>query len=71
MAELDIAIKAVRLYAELHPRPASVTQKQAAEMLGVSHMTVSKLVKSGQLSLNGIGQVPTVQIDKLLEPRAA
>lgn len=32
MSELEIAIKAVQLYAETHPRPSHVTQTQAAEI---------------------------------------
>lgn len=67
---LAIAVKAVQLYAETHPRPASVTQKQAAEMLGVSHMTVSKLIRAGQIKLNKLGQVPTSEVDKILAAAA-
>lgn len=69
MSELEIAVKAVQLYAEMHPRPASVTQKQAAEMLRVSHMTVSKLVKAGTIKLNKLGQVPITEIDQVLAAR--
>ena len=50
---IEIAVQAVRLYAETHPRPASVTQRQAAGMLNVSHVTVGKLVKTGKLKHNG------------------
>ncbi len=39
MDELDIAIKAVRAYAEMHPRPTQVNQTQAAQMLGISSRT--------------------------------
>lgn len=35
MSEIEIAIKAVQLYAEMHPRPPHVTQTQAAQMIGV------------------------------------
>lgn len=35
----QIARRAVQLYAETHPRPTQVNQKQAAEMLGVSART--------------------------------
>ena len=45
MDELDIAIKAVRAYAEMHPRPTQVNQTQAAQMLGISHPIVRKLVR--------------------------
>lgn len=66
MTELEIAVKAVRLYAESHPRPSQVTQTQAAEMLGLSRPTVSRLVKSGQLKLNRCGMIPMSEIDKVL-----
>ena len=42
MTELQIALAAVRLYAETHPRPTQVTQTQAAQMLGLSRITVGK-----------------------------
>ena len=45
MDDLDIAIKAVRAYAEMHPRPTQVNQTQAAQMLGISHPIVRKLVR--------------------------
>lgn len=63
---LHIAVQAVRLYAESHPRPLHVTQRQAAQMLGLSAPTVSKLVRSGKLRLNGAGLIPISQIDELL-----
>jgi predicted XRE-type DNA-binding protein len=63
---LEIAHQAVKLYAESHPRPVHVTQRQAAEMLHLSPPTVSKLVKSGKLKLNGAGLIPISQIDELL-----
>lgn len=68
---LAIATKAVQLYAETHPRPPHVTQKQAAEMLGVSRPTVSRMVASGSLTLNGVGLIPIHQIDALLSARSA
>jgi DNA-binding transcriptional regulator LsrR (DeoR family) len=63
---IDIALTAVRLYAETHPRPPHVTQSQAAEMLNISRATVSRLVKSGALKLNSCGLIGISQIDKLL-----
>lgn len=63
---LEIAVMAVRLYAETHPRPSSVSQRQAADMLGKSVPTVAKLIKSGRLKLNGLGQIPIGQIDALI-----
>ncbi|MEN6539419.1 MAG: helix-turn-helix domain-containing protein [Mizugakiibacter sp.] len=68
---LEIATKAVQLYAESHPRPPHVTQRQAAKMLDLSAPTVSKLVKSGKLKLNGAGLIPIGQIDELLAARSA
>ena len=43
---IHFAKMAVRMYAETHPRPSHVTQKQGAEMLGISATTMSKLVKA-------------------------
>jgi len=63
---LKVATAAVRLYVETHPRPACVTQKQAAEMLGISEGTMTKLVRAGTFKLNGIGQIPIGQIDEAL-----
>ncbi|MFJ1214533.1 DNA-binding protein [Burkholderia pyrrocinia] len=64
--ELSIAILAVQLYAERHPRPLQVTQLQVAEMLGISRWTVSKMVKGGQLKLNRCGLIPIEQIDRAI-----
>lgn len=69
--ELKIALKAVQLYAEQHPRPSQVTMIQAAEMLGISRHTVSKLVHTGKLRLNKCGLIPIVQVDALLEAESA
>jgi DNA-binding transcriptional regulator LsrR (DeoR family) len=68
---LQIAMKAVQLYAETHPRPIQVTQKQAAEMLGKSEVTVSRMVKAGTIKLNSAGMIPISEIDRVLQPRAA
>lgn len=64
MTELQIAAAAVRLYAETHPRPTQVTQTQAAQMLGLSRITVGKLLRNGILSLNACGLIPIEQIDE-------
>lgn len=66
MSELEIALKAVQLYAEMHPRPVQVTQTQAAEMLGLSRPTVSRMVKAGQIKLNRCGMIPVIEIDRVL-----
>ena len=59
------AARAVRLYAETHPRPTQVTQRQAAGMLGVSTRTVRNYVVAGKLKLNGCGQIPIEAVDRL------
>lgn len=63
---LAIAKMAVQLYAESHPRPTSVTQDQAAEMAGVSRMTIHRLVRAGKLKLNGLGRIPTAEVDRVI-----
>lgn len=68
MEALDIAVKAVQIYAETHPRPSQVTQKQAAEMLGRSAPTIRAMVRSGDLRLNRVGLVPISEIDRVLRP---
>ena len=66
MSEVDIALKAVQLYAETHPRPSQVTQDQAAEMAGVSRGTISKMIKSGRSKLNEFGRIPVSEIDRAI-----
>lgn len=66
MSELEIATRAVQLYAETHPRPSQVTQDQAAEMVGVSRATIHRMIKSGNLKLNKFGRIPVAEIDKAL-----
>lgn len=63
---LRIAARAVQLYAERHPRPIQVNMRQAAEMLGLSHPTVRKLMHCGKLRFNKCGLIPIEQVDKLL-----
>ncbi|HDR9834665.1 helix-turn-helix domain-containing protein [Burkholderia multivorans] len=71
LEELKLAMQAVKLYAESHPRPSHVTQAQAAEMLGVTARTVHTLVRTGKLKLNGLGRIPITQVDELLAARNA
>ncbi len=66
MSELEIALKAVEIFAASHPRPGQVTQEQAAEMLGRSIPTVRKMIRAGTLKLNRNGRIPIVEIDKAL-----
>lgn len=61
---ISLARRAVQLYAETHPRPTQVTQLQAAEMLGISRATVSRMVKVGQLKLNRCGMIPIELVDE-------
>ena len=71
MTELQMAAKAVQMYAESHPRPTQVNQVQAAEMLGLSHPTVRKLVRSGVLPLNACGLIPIEIVDSARAARKA
>jgi len=64
---LETALKAVQIYAESHPRPSCVTLIQAAEMLGISHVTARKFVDRGLLSRNKLGKIPTWQVDIILK----
>lgn len=64
---LEVALKAVSLYAETHPRPPHVTQVQAAEMIGKSVPTVRKMVRAGVLRLNQCGMIPISDIDRALD----
>lgn len=66
---LEIAAAAVRMYAETHPRPTSVNQLQAAEMLGRSTATICLMVKSGKIRLNEVGRIPIGEIDRILAVR--
>jgi hypothetical protein len=68
VSEIEIAARAVQLYAERHPRPPHVTMVQAAEMLGLSRHTVSKMVRAGSFKLNKCGLIPIEQIDAALQP---
>lgn len=67
MTTLELAIKAVEVFAAKHPRPSNVNQKQAAEMLGVSTATVCKWVRDGRIRLNNAGMISITEIDRLLE----
>lgn len=65
---IECAAKAVQIYAEQHPRPSQVTMVQAAQMLGLSAQTISKMVRQGRLPLNGLGMIPITEIDRALRP---
>ena len=64
-----IALRAVQMYAEAHPRPTQVTQQQAAEMLGVSRKTIYNYIRSGRLKLNRCGQLPIEAVDAMRAPQ--
>ena len=71
MSEIEMAIKAVQIYADMHPRPAHVTQVQAAEMIGISRETIRKMIRTGKLRMNAVGMIPIIEIDRALAPKAA
>lgn len=63
---LDVAYRAVRLYAETHPRPSHVTMTQAGEMLGISTHTLRKMVRGGFLKVDRKGAIPIEEIDRIV-----
>lgn len=63
---IEVAAKAVQLYAESHPRPPQVNQVQAAQMLGKSHVTVRKMIRAGLIRPNACGDIPISEIDRVL-----
>lgn len=67
MTNLQVAIEAVRVYAEMRPRPSHVTQKQASEMIGLSVPTVRKMIAVGTIKLNKCGLIPINEVDKAIE----
>ena len=70
IAPLEIAVKAVEIFAARHPRPSHVTQRQAAEMLGRSEPTIRKMVRNGDFKLNACGLIPIEQVDRALVANA-
>ena len=66
VSDLQVAIRAVELYDQRHPRPRHVTISQAAEMLELSRPTVRKIMQAGKLRLNSCGLIPIEQVDRLL-----
>ncbi|KVO22819.1 hypothetical protein WJ74_34935 [Burkholderia ubonensis] len=60
---LQIAHRAVHLFEQQPPRPVHVTQSQAADMLGLSRVTIGKMVRTGELRLNSCGRIPIAEID--------
>lgn len=66
---LEIATKAVAIYAETHPRPPSVNIKQACKMLGKSRDTVVKIMAKSRVKMNDLGEIPITEIDRLIAAR--
>ena len=66
---IELAIKAVQIYAERHPRPTHVNQQQAADMIGKSTPTIRKMIRSGDIATNRLGLIPMSEIDRLLAPK--
>lgn len=62
-APAQVALQAIRLYDETHPRPTHVTQTQAADMLDCGRGKVAKLLRDGTLKLNKCGLIPIEMID--------
>lgn len=60
----EIIVAALERYAAQHPRPMQVTQKQAAEMLGLCDRTVRSMMRAGILSFNACGMIPIEQVDR-------
>ena len=63
---LEIAVKAVEIYAARHPRPPHVTITQAAAMLGRSRPTATLLMKRHKVKLNGCGAIAIEDVDRML-----
>ena len=51
-------------------RPSQITYKQAAELLGLSPQTVSKMVRAGTIKLNKFGTISMEEIDRALQTRS-
>lgn len=66
---LDLAVKAVGIYAARHPRPPHVTITQAAKMLGKSYPTARRILNANHVTYDPCGLIPIEQIDRLLVPR--
>lgn len=67
---IAIATAAVQRYAEMHPRPVQVNMVQAGVMLGLSHVTVRKLIRSGAIKMNECGQIHISEIDRVIAARS-
>lgn len=70
MTEYELK-QVIQIVKDTHPRPAHVTQKQAAEMLGKSAPTIREMIKDGKIKLNDAGMIPITEIDKFAFAKAA
>ncbi|MGS1071480.1 DNA-binding protein [Burkholderia glumae] len=62
--QLLLIQRTIEIYRALSPRPSQVTITQAAEMLGISRWTASKMVKAGDMKLNRCGMIPIEEVDR-------
>lgn len=63
--------EAVKVALAMHPQPSMVTQKQAAQMLGLSEPTIRKMILDGKIQLNDANMVPISEINRLTMPKRA
>lgn len=71
MMQIDeIILKAVRLSAEMRPRPTQVDFGQACEMLDITRPTLRKIINAGAIRLNSCGKIPIEEIDRARSARA-
>ena len=63
------AAEGARVALAMHPQPSMVTQKQAAQMLGLSEPTIRKMILDGKIQLNDVSQVPISEINRLTMPK--
>jgi hypothetical protein len=68
---IRVAVTAIRMYAESHPRPSHVNITQAANMLDLSRKTVGGMVRNGTFTLNACGLIPIHQIDEAIAAQKA
>lgn len=69
MSELELIDKAIERFAAKHPRPSSVNYGQACKMLNKTRPTLQKLIASGAIKTNGLGEIPITEIDRVLAAR--
>jgi hypothetical protein len=65
------AAEAAKVALAMHPQPAHVNQKQAAQMLGLSEPTIKKMILNGTIRLNDASMIPIGEINRLTMPKRA